>query len=160
MRAVKIILATVAGLVGVACSSYDHTCFVDVADLPLKTDREPGQDWASSPLRSHAMYVLYGAESARERRDRIGDYYFVRWYDAEPTKPVRVLMRYTQAATGADELRVEHTMTQPREAAGTRTERFFFSGEERRKKGDILTWKMELHVDGKLVDTRQSFLWE
>ena len=106
------------------------------------------------------MYVLYGAESNSERRDRIGDYYFVRWYDAEPTKPVRVLMRYTQAATGADELRVEHEMTRPRDAAGTRTERFFFSGEERRKKGDILTWRMELYVDGKLVDSRQSYLWE
>lgn len=160
MRAIKITLATVLALMGGACTSYERSCLVDVADLPLKTDKEPGQDWASSPLRSHAMYVLYGAESNSERRDRIGDYYFVRWYDAEPTKPVRVLMRYTQAATGADELRVEHEMTRPRETAGTRTERFFFSGEERRKKGDILTWRMELYVDGKLVDSRQSYLWE
>ena len=35
-----------------------------------------------------------------------------------------------------------------------------FSGEERAKRGDIMTWKVTLYVDGKEVDTLQSFLWE
>ncbi len=159
MRAISFTVAAAALLLG-ACQTYDHSCITEVSDIPLKTAEEPGTDWASAPLRSHAMYVLYGAESEKERTDCVGDYYFVTWYDAEPTKPVRVVMRYTQASTGANELRVEKEYTQARAVAGSHTERFFFAGEERRKRGDVLTWKMELYVDGKLADSTHSYLWQ
>lgn len=160
MRAYSYILATAAAVMLGACTSYEHSCITNVADIPLKSAQEPGTDWSSAPLRSHAMYVLYGAESMKARENRVGDYYFVSWYDQEPEKPVRLLMRYTQAATGADELRREIVYKEPREKAGEHTERFFFAGEERKKAGDVLTWRMELYVDGKMVDSCQSYLWQ
>lgn len=143
-----------------ACVSHDHSYIKEVSDLPLKTTAEPGRDWSASPLRSHAKYVTFGAKSNKELENCVGDYYFVTWYDAEPSAEVKVLMRYTQAATGADELRVERVYTEPRVSAGTRTERFHFIGDERKKTGDVLTWRMELYVNGKLVDSRQSYLWQ
>lgn len=160
MRTLFTICATATAALLGACTSYEHSCFTNVADIPLKSAQEPGTGWASAPLRSHAMYVMYGAESMKEREARVGDYYFVSWYDKEPQKPVRLVMRYTQAATGADEQRREIVYKEPREDAEERTERFFFAGEERKKAGDILTWRMELYVDGKLTDTCQSYLWE
>jgi hypothetical protein len=69
-------------------------------------------------------------------------------------------MRYTQAASGSDVQVEEKVYNQPRESAASHTERFFFIGDARRKKGDVLSWRMELYVDGKLVDSKQSYLWE
>lgn len=143
-----------------ACVSHQHTHIKEVSDIPLKTTEEPGQDWAAAPLRSHAKYVTFGAKSQKELDQCVGDYYFVTWYDADPSAQVKVLMRYTQASTGADELQTERVYTKPRASAGTRTERFYFIGEDRKKAGDVLTWRMELYVNGKLVDSRQSYLWQ
>ena len=160
MRALNLIIsASLEDLLG-ACSSYDRSFIQEVSDIPLKTTEEPGMDWAESPLRSHAKYVLYGSESQREMEDCVGDYYFVTWYDAQPAKPVKVIMRYTQAATGSEVQVTEKVYNQPRKSAADHTERFFFIGDDRRKKGDVLTWRMELYVDGKLVDSKQSYLWE
>lgn len=159
MRAAFFYLSCTALLLG-SCQTYDRTCITEVSDIPLKTADEPGTEWSAAPLRSHAMYVLHGAESQKERESRVGDYYFVTWYDAEPEKPVRVVMHYTQAATGATVLREEKRYSQPRESRASRTERFFFTGAERQKKGDILSWKMEIFVDGKPVDSCTSYLWQ
>jgi len=160
MRILTTILPIFAAALLGACSSYEHSFIKEVSDIPLKTVEDPGTDWSSAPLRSHAKYVLFGAESQGEQEDRVGDYYFVTWYDAEPAKRARILMRYTQAATGAKELKTEKIYPVARPTAATHTERFFFTGEERRKRGDILTWRMELYVDGKMVDSKQSYLWE
>lgn len=113
-----------------------------------------------APLRANAQFMMYGANTEKERKLRIGDYYFLRWYDAEPQKPVRVEMLYTQALTGADVLTRTVEYNEPREEAGTRREQFHFSGEDRAKQGDVMTWKINLYVDGQLVDSRQSYLWE
>ena len=143
-----------------SCSQYQSTCITSMADLPLKTTELPGDRWQAAPLRANAQHVLFGANSQKEKELRIGDYYFLRWYDAEPSKPVKVEMLYTQALTGADVLTrtVEHN--EPRESAGERKETFHFSGPERAKRGDVMTWKVNLYCDGKLVDSLQSYLWE
>ena len=143
-----------------SCSTYDRTCFIEVSDLPLKSVDEPSRAWESAPLRANAMYVLHGAESNKARRDRIGDYYFVTWYDAQPSRPTKLVMQYTQAATGAKVLSSTIDYSAARRSAGRRTDRFFFAGEDRKKRGDIMTWRMDLYVDGKSVDSKQSYLWE
>ena len=143
-----------------SCSQYQSTCITGMADLPLKTTELPSDRWQEAPLRANAQYAMYGANSEKERELRIGDYYYLRWYDAEPAKPVKIEMLYTQALTGADVLTRTVEYNEPREEAGSRKERFFFSGEERAKHGDIMTWKVTLYVEGKPVDTLQSFLWE
>lgn len=160
MRALTLIFSSALVCLLGSCVSHDRSYIKEVSDIPLKTAEEPGQEWAAAPLRSHAKYVMYGAKSGKQAKDCIGDYYFVTWYDADPTAKVKVLLRYTQAATGADELRVEKVYDTPRRKAASHTERFFFTGAERVKKGDILTWRTELYVNGKMVDSRQSYLWE
>ena len=131
-----------------------------MVDLPLKSTDLPNERWQEAPLRANAQYVLYGANTNKERRLRLGDYYYLSWYDAEPQKPVRVEMLYTQALTGADVLSRVVEYTAPRESAGSRKEKFHFSGPERAKRGDVMTWKVNLYCDGQLVDSLQSYLWE
>ena len=150
----------VAAMVFASCSQVQTTHITGMADLPLKSTELPNERWQEAPLRANAQYVLYGANSQRERRLRIGDYYFLSWYDAEPQKPVRIEMLYTQALTGADVLTRTVEYNSPRESAGSRKENFHFSGEERAKRGDIMTWKVNLYCDGELVDSLQSYLWE
>ncbi len=143
-----------------SCSQTATTHITNIADLPLKTTEAPGMSWQQSPLRANAKYLLHGTNTKRQKEQRLGDYYFVNWYDADPTLPVQLVMRYTQALT-ASQL---HTRTvdypAPRTDTGTHKAEFFFNGEERRRGGDILTWRIELLVDGKVVDSRQSYLWE
>lgn len=150
------LFALVLGLV----SCTQTTRLTNVADLPLKTVLLPSLDWQMSPLRSNAQYVLYGANSMKERQERLGDYYFVNWYDAQPELPVRVEMLYTQALTASQVLARDVELKEPRRSAGSRKTHFFFNGAERVKRGDVLSWRVNLYVDGKLVDSRRSYLWQ
>lgn len=131
-----------------------------VADLPLKDTQPPAFEWQSAPLRANAQYILCEANGWRERKNLLGDYYFLRWYDAEPQKPVRIVMKYTQAKTGPEVQERVIEYREPRASRGERREKLFFNGPERAKKGDILSWCMELYCDGVLKDSRQSYLWK
>lgn len=99
----------------------------EVADLPVKdTTLYSMSDWEVSPLRANYQYVFHGALSNKARKARLGDYYFLSWYDAEPEKPVKIVMQYTQAGS-ASELRsctVEYA--QPRRSSGYRKVNFQF----------------------------------
>ena len=142
----------------VACTPA-HTCIQAVTDLPLKEVVPANMAWQVSSIRAHAQYVLYGAQSEKERRSRLGDYYFVEWYDAEPDRPVKLEMLYTQALTASQVLTRSVEFNTPRPSAGSRKTHFFFNGDERAKRGDVMTWQMRLYVDGRMVDSRSSFLW-
>lgn len=143
-----------------ACQQHQGSHITSLADLPLKDTTPPRLNWQTAPLRANAQYILCEANSAAERRAKLGDYYFLRWYDAEPHKPVRVVMKYTQAKTGPKVLEMVKEYKEPRERRGERKEQFFFNGAERAEQGDILSWRIELWCGGKLMDSRQSYLWE
>lgn len=156
-------LCTLALLVSallVSCGTA-RSHFVYVTDLPLKDVTEmPSMSWQESPLRTHAQYVIFGAQSSRQLRNRLGDYYFVDWYDAEPRKPTRLEMVYTQALTASEKQRWVREFSKPRSSRGMRKTLISFNGPERARRGDILSWRLNLYVDGKLVDSRHSYLWE
>ncbi len=161
MRFSLVSLCTAAlALLVTSCGTVEHSYISDVADIPLKSATIPSGSWANSPLRANSLYILHGAESNQERENRIGDYYYVRWYDAEPEKEARLVMRYTQALTTSQVLTEEKVYSAPREGPETHLHRFCFSGPERKKRGDVLSWRIELYVDGKLCDSRQSYLWQ
>lgn len=143
-----------------SCSVPKGSHIVDVADLPLKSASVPGMNWEQSPLRANARYLMYRANTKEQKKACIGDYYYVRWRDDEPHKPVRLVMKYTQSLTASAVQMRMVTYDEPRSACGTRKAEFFFTGEERARRGDILSWRLELYVDGVLKDTRQSYLWE
>ncbi len=143
-----------------SCSGPDASYIANVVDLPLKTIALPGKDWQQSPLRANATYQLYGTNTKKQKRARLGDYYYVNWYDAEPTKPTQLVMTYTQAKTASQPQVRTIDYSAPRKGKSTIKSEFNFNGAERRRDGDILTWKIELKVDGKVVDAKQSYLWE
>lgn len=143
-----------------AACQQQATVITSIADLPLKDTTPPKFSWQTAPLRANAQYILCEANSEAERKAKLGDYYFLRWYDAEPQKPVRVVMKYTQAKTGPEVLEMVKEYKAPRTGKGEQKEKFFFNGAERAEKGDILSWRIELWCDGKLADSRQSYLWE
>lgn len=153
------LLALAAAAFLCSCATQ-RTRLTDITDLPLKSTNPANMSWQVSPIRAHVQYVLYGAQSAKERNDRIGDYYFVDWYDADPALPVQLEMQYTQALTASKVLSRTIDFTQPRPSSGSRKSHFFFNGAERAKCGDIMTWRINLYVDGKLVDSRHSYLWQ
>lgn len=136
------------------------TRITDLADLPVKDEEPPAFSWQTSPLRANAQYILFEANTRNGRRLLQGDYYFLRWYDAEPQKPVRIVMHYTQAGTGTEVKQRVIEYKEPREEAAEHKEHLFFNGEERQKLGDVMTWRIELYCDGELRDARQSYLWE
>lgn len=138
-----------------SCSSTSH--IDEVMDIPLKSTIRPA--WGTGLLRANASYMLFGASEEADRVDRLGDYYFVTWTDRHPELPARLIFQYTQAGTGSriQERIIEYPAGRERTV---RHENFSFSGAKRRAYGDILTWKLTLEVNGKAVDSQQSFLWE
>ncbi|MGN1309437.1 MAG: hypothetical protein ACI4XO_06310 [Akkermansia sp.] len=155
----RFITASVILAALVSCSP-SRTCITGVADLPLKTTKLPSESWSAVPLRANARYLLYGANTESERRKRLGDYYHVRWDDADPQSHVRLVMYYTQARTAGKVLSRSVDFPAPRKPAFDRKAEFFFAGPDRLRNGDILSWKIDLLVDGKLKDSRHSFVWE
>lgn len=138
-----------------------HTHILDVVDMPLRTESLPAiAAWGQAPLRAHAQYLMYNANSSKERKDSIGDYYYVNWYDAEPNKKVEIVMDYTQQSSGSTLRQRRVELNTPREEPNERQEEFFFRGKERAKRGDVLSWKISLFLEGKLVDSSQSYLWD
>ncbi len=144
----------------VSCTSHTNSYLIDVADLPLKSISIPGTDWSETPLRAHARYMLDHAESNKEKLARRGDYFFVNWHDITPTKHTEIRFYYTQSLTGSQVLSNRVLYNTPRASSQKREEKFFFTGDERQKKGDILSWRVELIVEGELKGHLQSFLWE
>ncbi len=157
---IRLTWLSVAAALLTACASVQETRITDIADLPVKSHEAPQFSWQNSPLRANAMYVFHDANTQRQRAALVGDYYYVNWDDAEPDKPARLVMRYTQAATGADVKEREVVLAAGRGEPASRKTEFFFNGEERKLKGDIMSWRIELYVDGELKDSRQSYLWE
>lgn len=161
MRTLQLsILAAIGSLALVSCQGPDKSYISNVADVPLKSSTLPSTSWEVSPLRSNATYLMYDARTRSQRAGRVGDYYYVRWYDAEPDKPVRLVMRYTQARTGSTVLTSEYVLAAPRASKGAQTHRFVFNGSVRKRMGDVLSWRIDLYVDGELRDSRQSYLWQ
>ena len=155
-RAFMLCLACLAA----ACTQVQTTRITELTDLPLKSTTVPDWDWEKAPLRANARYAMYRAHTASQRKERLGDYYYLDWYDAEPEQPVKIVMSYTQALTGAAVFTRTIEFNGPRSGAGGRQAHFFFSGPERAKGGDIMTWRIDLYCGGRLVDHRQSYLWE
>ncbi len=139
----------------VSCSSTSQ--IDEVMDIPLKSTVRP--DWETGLLRANASYMLFGASEYKDRANRLGDYYFVKWTDRQPELPARLIFQYTQARTGSriQERIIEYPIGRQ---GGIHHETFSFNGAKRRADGDILTWKLSLEVNGKIIDSQQSFLWE
>jgi len=109
-------------------------------------------------VRGEVLHRLYGAVSWSERLDRLGQYYTVLWSEREGVgEPVRVVFEYQQAASG-DKVKRQFQEFAPKEVEGKAE--FKVIGEDFRKNGRVLAWRISLWRDKKEVASEQSYLWE
>ena len=127
-----------------------------VREVPLKTTVVPAEDVGMH--RTQATYLLHGAVSQQQRLQRLGQYYFVTWNDANPEQAATLVMMYRQGKTGSTVLTKSISYPAGRKG-GTQNSVFEFIGDEAREKGEILAWKLVLKDNrGKTISERHSYL--
>ena len=100
---------------------------------------------------------LLGAVSMEERRNRLGQYYTLIWSDPDGQGEVEVVFQYQQGATASLVKRMVRSF--PSSAREGKVE-FAVIGDDYFKGGKVLAWKATLQRGGKVVSTRQSYLWQ
>ena len=140
-------------LVMVSCGSPPDVLTVKQFHL-REVDVSTGEN---EVVRGEKLKRLHGAVSAEEHRDRLGQYFTVRWNGpvGRESEPVRLVFDYRQAATASRVLTLEHDL------AGTAkgTAEFHVAGEAYQKGGRVLAWRLRLFRGGELVETRRSYMW-
>lgn len=131
---------------------------------PLVVKQYQVRDQALNPndepmVRMEKERHLRGAVSMAQRRQRLGQYYTLLWYD--PTGagqgPVKVVFQYQQGATASLVKRM--TREFPASDAEGRAE-FAIIGDNYFKGGKVLAWKAALQRGKRELTTRQSYLWQ
>lgn len=126
-----------------------------VREVPLKTTVVPAEDVGMH--RTQATYLLHGAVSQQQRLQRLGQYYFVTWNDANPEQAATLVMMYRQGKTGSTVLTKSISYPAGRKG-GTQNSVFEFIGDEAREKGG--SPRMEARPEGqpRQNDFRTLFL--
>jgi hypothetical protein len=101
-------------------------------------------------------YRMYGAITALDQHQRFGNYFDFFW-QARRTADVRVRLEYRQENL--------HAFVQAREvsyprARGHYKTEFAIIGDDFFDDGRVISWRAALIVDGRIVATRRSYLWE
>lgn len=123
--------------------------FLDPAAKPVN----PG---VSAAVAFERTYRLYGALTAVDTRQRLGNYYTIYWR-AKRRADVTVRFEYRQEKL--------HAFTQAREvtyrnAHGTNRTVFTIIGDDFANDGRVIAWRESLIVDGRVVAMNRSYLWE
>ena len=107
-------------------------------------------------VRFERDYRMFGAITALDQHQRFGNYYGFYWVARRPAD-VRVRLEYRQEKL--------HAFVQAREASypsarGHYKTNFAIIGDDFFDDGRVIAWRASLVVDGKIVATRRSYLWE
>jgi len=154
LAVMRLILPGMLACLLVACTSTDRTLVVK--QFTLRDSGNPDRD--DPMVRGEIQQRMYGAVSDSERRDRLGQYYTVQWWDqSEVGSPAELVFDYQQAATGSEVKREVRGFDA--EATSGQAE-FRFVGEEFRKDGRVLAWRVALMRGGYELASKQSYLWE
>lgn len=128
---------------------------LEVKEFHLKeVDPDRGE---SEVVRGDELKRLYGAVTPEERRDRLGQYYSMRWSGPEgrEAEPVKLVFEYRQAATGSRILRMEQNF--PGTERGNAE--FHVNGPAYQRGGRVLAWRLQMFRGEDLVETRRSYMW-
>jgi len=151
-----IITFTCLGVIG--CSTENQNLCVD--KFTLRSIKIEDNDAAM--VRGDQQKRLYGAVTIEEHKQRIGQYYTLSWdLPKQPetnnlNKPVQLVFRYKQAATGN---KIKTTSkTYP---LGTKQGKWAFNniGHDYATGGRILSWHADLIHGGQIISTKESYLW-
>jgi len=109
-------------------------------------------------VRGEKLRRLYGAVSMEERRGRLGQYYTVLWNDQTGvgTGPAEVVFEYQQGGTASLVKRTSQSFSAEQ---STGKAEFSIIGDNYFNNGKVIAWKVSLKRDGKVLNTRQSYLW-
>lgn len=137
--------------------SCTHESRIDsVREVPIKTSHASPFD--TGLLRAQTTYVMHGAMTSKERRERLGQYYYVSWYDAHPDQSATLCFEYQMAHTGSRVHKKSISFPSAR-SGGSKKVIFSVIGDEYFNVGPVLTWKLSLLVNGKSVSSHRSYLW-
>lgn len=102
---------------------------------------------------------LLGAVSMEERKQRLGQYYTIRWSDPAGVGKgdVRVVFLYQQGATGS---LVKHVTRDFSSSTADGMAEFAVIGDDYFKGGKVLTWKATVTRGGRELASKQSYLWQ
>jgi hypothetical protein len=139
------------------------SCAKQAADLQVRQYhlRESMFDENNDPMvRGEIQRRLHGAVTVAERRQKVGQYYDVQWNRGELGKkskevPVRIIFEYQQAGT-ASLIKRQVRDLRCREKCAVE---FAIKGEDYAKNGRILTWRILVEEQGRVVAKEQSYLW-
>jgi len=146
-------LALAAFLGVISCSSIEDTLgFRQYHLRSLTLEREMNTPRAEQLRRFH------GAVTAAEKRDRLGYYYSVQWNGPaeRADEPVRIVFQYRQAATGSAAREIVIKAVPGLRGAAE----FQVTGPVYLEGGRVLSWHLSYYRGERLVETKQSYLWE
>jgi len=103
------------------------------------------------------QYLLRGAVTASEQRERGGQYYSFQWKVVDRSQPVTLKLQYRQANTGLETFLVQEEVVDIKRSNWTK---FQIIGPEYYEKGRVTSWKLTLEQGGQVVASQQSYLWE
>ena len=148
----KLICVLGSVLVG-ACAQSDP---LTVKPFQLRDEHIGGGD---EPMaRMEKSRRLYGAVSASERHQRLGQYYTFLWNDpvGVGSAPVEAVFEYQQGATASMIKRCKVSFP-PGQAQGKAE--FRVVGDDYFKGGRVLAWRATLMRGDRIISTQRSYLW-
>ena len=147
-------LAIASVLLSISCTSQKSE--VDVRTYHLKDIERVSRD--NKVVRAEQQKRLRGAISYSEMRSREGLYFMIDWNlrQHSGTEPIRVVFKYHQAATGAEELEMVQSFSSSKTKGSCE---FAIIGDSYKKNGRVLDWRVEVYSGAKLLDSEQSYLW-
>lgn len=108
-------------------------------------------------VRFESNYLLYGAVSNEERREREGHYYSFPWKTSDKVSEAALLFEYRQANTGAE----VHALRVPIEDVRRRNVTHVqIVGEPYQLNGKVTAWRATVERNGSAVSSKQSYLWD
>jgi len=110
-------------------------------------------------VRMEKLRRLHGAVSMAERREKLGQYYTMLWSDpgAAGQGEVEVIFEYQQGRTAS----LVKRMVKKFPASDTQGKaEFAVIGQNYFKNGRVTTWKATLKRGGRVIDSKQSYLWQ
>ncbi len=152
---VRIFLIFVTAVFLGACSGTPETLTVKQFQV-----RDQVRNPADNPMvRMEKQRRLLGAVSMEERRQRLGQYYTVRWHDPDGAGQgdVKVVFLYQQGATAS---RVKRMTRDFSSSSASGAAEFAVIGDDYFKGGKVLTWRASVTRSGRELASKQSYLWQ
>jgi hypothetical protein len=148
----KILTIAVLGFLIIGCAKN-----TDPLVVKMQTVRDQNTLNKEDPMVDHEKAVrLYGAVSMQERRQRLGQYYTILW-NADVGVNKEISFEYQQANSGSEIKTIKRHLDVD---AVSGKEEFSVIGDNYFDNGRVLTWRISLISDGKIIATKQSYLWE